>query len=404
MGLVGRKFNRRLLPFVGVGVSLLMLGVLVVVASERESVARRLSDQAEAIDGVGRDKAKLESDLATVEAALRSYQERDEYKINRELEGELAEIRKTYALSTQVYDGLVELRELGGKPGVLDEEYADAVWILSRREYATASGRLNELRGKVEDEKAKLAAAAEPKVEPEAPTNNNPPGNGYSRRRVNTDVGQFTVDLIAADLGSTRAVVATASPGDCHDNCPVKSLGEYVAENGAYAGVNGSYFCPASYASCAGKSNSFDTLAMNRNKVYFNSDNNVYSSVPAVIFGDGWVRFVGQSLEWGRDTGVDGVLANQPLLVSGSQVVFGGDGDPKKGVASGRSFVASRGSTVYIGVVFKATVAEAARVMAALGMEYALNLDSGGSTALWFGGYRAGPGRNIPNAILLVRK
>ncbi len=78
--------------------------------------------------------------------------------------------------------------------------------------------------------------------------------------------------------------------------------------------------------------------------------------------------------------------------------------------AQGRSFVANRGSIVYIGVVHSATVAEAAHVLAAMGMENALNLDNGGSTALWSGlpaqagGYKVGPGRNLPNAILFVSK
>lgn len=144
---------------------------------------------------------------------------------------------------------------------------------------------------------------------------------------------------------------------------------------------------------------------MNKNKHYFNSDNNVYSTVPAVIFGGGWVRFVGQSLQWGRDTGVDGVLANQPLLVSGGNSVFGGDGDLKKGSKGNRSFVSNKGNTVYIGVIRNATVAEASLVLKAMGMDNALNLDSGGSTALWAGGgYKAGPGRNIPNAIVFVNK
>ena len=60
------------------------------------------------------------------------------------------------------------------------------------------------------------------------------------------------------------------------------------------------------------------------------------------------------------------------------------------------------GNIAYIGVVFNATVAEAAHVIHALGIENALNLDSGGSTALWSGGYKVGPGRNIPNAVLFV--
>jgi hypothetical protein len=143
---------------------------------------------------------------------------------------------------------------------------------------------------------------------------------------------------------------------------------------------------------------------MNKNKVYFNSDNNVYSNVPAVIFLGGSIRFVGRSLEWGRDTGVDGVIANQPLLLSGGNIAFGGDGDPKKGSKGSRSFVGNKGNTVYIGVVHNATVAEVAHVLKTLGLENALNLDSGGSTALWSGGYKVGPGRNIPNAIVFIKK
>jgi len=111
-----------------------------------------------------------------------------------------------------------------------------------------------------------------------------------------------------------------------------------------------------------------------------------------------------RSLDWGRDTGVDGVIANQPLLLSGGNIAFGGNSDPKQGSRGSRSFVGNKGSTVYIGVVYNATVAQVAYVLKALGLENALNLDSGGSTALWYGGYKAGPGRNIPNAILFVRR
>ena len=60
---------------------------------------------------------------------------------------------------------------------------------------------------------------------------------------------------------------------------------------------------------------------------------------------------------------------------------------------------------MYIGVVHNATVAEVAHVLKTLGLDGALNLDSGGSTALWYNGrYIDGPGRNIPDAILFLRK
>lgn len=183
------------------------------------------------------------------------------------------------------------------------------------------------------------------------------------------------------------------------------SLGEYASRSGAYAGINGSFFCPASYPSCAGKANSFDTLLMNKSKHYFNSDNNVYSTVPAAIFSTGSARFVGQSLEWGRDTNVDAVIANYPLYIAGGNVFFGGNGDPKIDDRGSRTFISSKGNMVYIGVVYGATGGEAAKVLNELGMDSALGLDQGGSTALWLGGrYLTGPGRNIPNAVLFVNR
>ncbi len=244
-----------------------------------------------------------------------------------------------------------------------------------------------------------------PTKTPQVVSNNTPPGSGYSYQSVNVDGANFNVGIIAADLNSTKVIVDTASDSDCSNNCPVLSLADYASRNGAYAGINGSYFCPAEYASCTGKTNSFDTLLMNKNKVYFNSGNNVYSTVPAVILSAGSARFVGQSLEWGRDTGVDAVLANYPLLVAGGNINFTeAPNEPKFGGKASRTFIAAKGSMVYIGVVHSATMGDSAKVLKALGMDSALNLDQGGSTALWSGGYKAGPGRSIPNAILFVRR
>lgn len=250
-----------------------------------------------------------------------------------------------------------------------------------------------------------VAATVRPTAAPTAipVVNNSAPGSGYSRQSVQSDAGIFTVSVVASDIGSTRVIVDTASTSDCGSNCPALSLSDYVSRNGGFAGINGTYFCPRDYPSCAGKENTFDLLVMNKDKYYFNSANNVYSNNPAVIFGSGYVRFVTAGSQWGRDTGVNGVLMNYPLLVFNGNVVFGGDDDPKKGSKGARSFVANKGSTVYIGVVHSATVAEAARVLKAMAMDNALNLDNGGSTALWSGGYKVGPGRAIPNAIIFTR-
>lgn len=221
---------------------------------------------------------------------------------------------------------------------------------------------------------------------------------------VSTDAGSFTVSIISADYSTTKVIVDTASDSTCTNDCPVLPLSTYVSRSGAYAGVNGSYFCPADYPSCAGKTNSFDLLLMNKNKVYFNSDNNVYSSNPGVVFGGSYIRFLNSVSDWGRDTGIDSMLSNYPMLVWNKNISFGGDDDPKKGSKGNRSFVASKGNAVFIGVVHSATVAESARVMKVMEMDYALNLDDGGSTALFSGGYKVGPGRNLPNAILFVSR
>ncbi|MCR4264276.1 MAG: phosphodiester glycosidase family protein [Candidatus Roizmanbacteria bacterium] len=350
------------------------------------------------------EKLSLDEQLASISAELTRLQNVDQKLRNDELEEEIDNIQKTYKSAVASYESLLKLKEKIMKTQSYDKLLVDALVYLSERNYASASATLADLDKQIKAEEAKLAAVAVPTVPANVPVNNAPPGSGYSRQTVATEIGNYLVSMHAADLSSARVIVDTASEGTCANECPVLSLGDYVGRNGAFAGINGSYFCPAEYPSCAGKTNSFDTLLMNKNKVYFNSDNNVYSTVPVVIFGNGWVRFEGQSLNWGRDTSVDGVIANQPLLVSGGTVVFGGDGDPKKGSRAGRSFVANRGNTVYIGVVHSATVAETAIVLKALGMDNALNLDSGGSTAFWSGGYKVGPGRNIPNAILFVGK
>ncbi len=248
-----------------------------------------------------------------------------------------------------------------------------------------------------------LVPTAKPAPAPQA--NNNPPGPGFSQQSVSADGQNYTVDIIAADLNSTKVIVDTASDSDCRDNCPTLPLSDYISRNGAYAGINGSFFCPAEYPSCAGKTGSFDTLLMNKNKHYFNSDNNVYSTIPAAIFSPGSGRFVGQSLEWGRDTGVDSVIANYPLLIAGGNINFTeAPNEPKFGAKGARDFIATKGNIVYIGVIFNATMGESAKVLHALSMDQALNLDEGGSTALYSGGYKVGPGRNIPNAILFVKR
>lgn len=330
----------------------------------------------------------------------------DQYKVNQELKEKMKLTDETYKKTATSYEKLLDLKAQKEDTEDLDRLFISVLNYLSELNYSSASADLTSLNSEINKKYQALATASLPTSNnaPAASVSNSPPGNGYSFQAVKTDSGTFNVSIIAADLNSTRVIIDTASDSDCSNNCPVMSLGDYVSRSGAYAGINGPFFCPAEYPSCAGKTNSFDTLLMNKNKHYFNSDNNKYSTVPLVYFTGNTMGVRGQTLEWGRDTGVDAVVANYPLYISGGNNNFGGSSDPKINSAGPRTFIANRGNFAYMGIVYSASAAQAASVLKALGMENALGLDQGGSTALWFGGYKAGPGRGIPSAVLFVNK
>ncbi len=350
--------------------------------------------------------SKLTNQLKATALKLNNLQNQDQYKINQGLKENIKNIQTSYKSSLGLYQRILDLKSQKQDTSDLDKELAQSLNYLADLKYSSGSASLNLLSLDIKRQEDALAAAAsiQTSVSQNVAQSNTPPSSGFSVQSVSTDNGSFTVYMVAADLNSTKVVVDTASGGDCSNNCPTLPLSDYVSRNGAFAGINGTFFCPAEYPSCAGKTGSFDLLVMNKNKVYFNSSNNVYSTNPAVIFSGSSARFVGQALEWGRDTGVDAVLSNYPLLVSGGNIVYSGGGDPKFEPKGARGFVANKGNTVYIGDVLNATMQDSAKVLKALGMDNAMNLDEGGSTALWSGGYKLGPGRSIPNAILFVRK
>lgn len=121
------------------------------------------------------------------------------------------------------------------------------------------------------------------------------------------NVGNATV--LTYDLASTTVVTDSANDNDCANDCPTKPLAQHISDNGGRAGMNGTYFCPMDYDSCAGKL----FLVIARNSSYMD-------------------------------------LAN----------------------------------------IFKS-----------LDATEALNLDGGGSVALYDGGYKVGPGRSLPNAVII---
>ncbi|MBI2622582.1 MAG: hypothetical protein HYW64_00595, partial [Candidatus Levybacteria bacterium] len=228
------------------------------------------------------DGNNLKKKLAEREKELIELKNQDQYKRNEDLQTSIQKIEATYKKAVTSYEKLLDLKTQSKNTAKFDDLFTKGLTYLSQKNYASGDATLNNLNKLIDDEKAKTALTF---IIPETvKASNAPPNRGYSRQSVNSDIGTYLVDIIAADLNTTRVIVDTASDSDCSNDCPVLSLGDYVSRNGAFAGVNGSYFCPAEYPSCAGKTNSFDTLLMNKNKKYLNSDNNKYSNVPLIYF------------------------------------------------------------------------------------------------------------------------
>jgi len=233
------------------------------------------------------------------------------------------------------------------------------------------------------------------------------PGDGYHSGTVKTADGNFSLTCVGGNRRSMRVVTDSASENDCKNDCPVMGVADYASRNNGFAAMNGMYFCPADYPSCADKKNSFDTLFFNsRVKRYLNSDNNVYSVIPFfVVLNGGDTRFMGKTLEWGRDTNIQAGIAGNPMLVAGGRNVVGeySIDDKQRNGLGPKGAVVRKGDLLYLCVVSSATVPQTAGVYTTLGADEAMNIDGGGSAAMWVNGrYIFGPGRNLPNAIIFA--
>lgn len=320
----------------------------------------------------------------------------DQVAINASLSAEISSIAKTYNEGSKLFERRADLVVTVGKVASVDKELAIFLKLLSEKKWEEAEAQTK----KVEVEIEKIIIANTPKVPAvaNAPASNTAPGSGYSRQKVSTGRGEFVISMIVAP--GARMIVESASDSDCSDNCPTKSLAEHIASAGGFAGINGSYFCPPDYPQCQGKVNSFDTLVVNgRNKAVLNRANNVYSSVPLVASYGSNLSFYDQTVQWRVDTSSNGAIANYPRLLRDGNLAT--EQENGKGT---RGFIGTKDGAIVIGHVYSASFADTAEVLKTLGLQNAMNLDGGGSSALWIdGSYKVGPGRSLPNAIVLVR-
>lgn len=230
--------------------------------------------------------------------------------------------------------------------------------------------------------------------------------SGYSYQTVQTERGTFGAHVIKIPLNEVKVKTVSASSGSCSNDCDTKSLADYVKGSGGFAGMNGSYFCPPDYASCDGKVNSFDFA------LYDSNDGKWEHKDALTWFETGLITFNGSTPSFYKETsdygggGVTAGISNYPALVKDSDIVVDEDEltSFQKDIKGPRGVIGVGGENLYLAIINGANVIDAAYVIRALGAKHALNLDGGGSSAMYINGkYIVGPGRSLPNAIVLTK-
>jgi hypothetical protein len=227
---------------------------------------------------------------------------------------------------------------------------------------------------------------------------------GYSRFAVGTSRGTFTVYLIKEPLAAVTVKTLTGNVNDCLNNCPAKPLAQYIAETpGAFAGMNGTYFCPPDYADCATQAYRFEYAVWNTLLAKWLSLGNGENGV--ATFNGKTPTFYRTFNDFGRRGPVTAAIANYPtLMLNGAILDFAAQLGVAQTRAGTRGAIGTNATYVYLAIIAGASVTDAAFVMQAIGARDALNLDGGGSAALYIdGAYRVGPGRLLPNVVVLTR-
>ncbi|MDD5040512.1 MAG: phosphodiester glycosidase family protein [Patescibacteria group bacterium] len=241
---------------------------------------------------------------------------------------------------------------------------------------------------------------------------------GWESLSVLTDAGVVSVRLVRinmSDPGLQIRSLTDVSGERMNVASPIRPLQSYVDQVGGFAGINGSYFCPSDYSSCAGKEGSYYWMWYDSLKgTFVNSYQNQFNPGPVIAFdSENQLHYFKVAEDWpgkeafeaSNNTKLQALISNGPGLIYESKLtVSPSELDTKqRTIKSNRSGIGFKGDNMYLVVASSATVMDLGYAMQAMGMQYAMNLDGGGSSALYYNGqYGVGPGRNMPNAVVFV--
>ena len=239
--------------------------------------------------------------------------------------------------------------------------------------------------------------------------------SSFKRKTIKTNLGNFSADIITIDLNNPKLkiITDTADNYNCKSDCKAKSLKQYVKENKAFAAINGSYFDTGS-----AKRNYYFFPVYNSNSGTFVNEDQLkwWTTGPIMAFDqNNKFYYFKDSRDFKSQTDFESrygvklqaAIGNKPRLIENyMDVLIDWEVDNKQlTTKTSRNALAYKDGKLYLVVIYKATVPDLGSVMQEMKMEYAINIDGGYSTAMYYDDQVvSGPGRNVPNAILFSSK
>jgi exopolysaccharide biosynthesis protein len=234
--------------------------------------------------------------------------------------------------------------------------------------------------------------------------------SSYRRENIATSAGNFRVDIVTIDLLNPRLKIKTLSAMTlaCQRNCLADSVAEFYERGRGFAAINGTYFD----TSAEKRNYSFFPLFDSLERVFINEDQLKYWTTGPVMAFDMQNKFYyfKDSREFksladfeSRYGTLQALIGNKPRLIENYQnfLIEWEVDEKQRTVKALRNAIAYKDNKIYLVVAHAATVPDLGLVMQAMNVEYAVNLDGGGSAALIYDGeYLIGPGRDVVNAIV----
>lgn len=241
----------------------------------------------------------------------------------------------------------------------------------------------------------------------------------YEHLDIRAGEENFSIDLVEISLldPDLSIITDTAVQEDCRSSCPARSLGSYILDNNGFAGINGTYF----EAYDKKKLNYYFYPVYNsREKILINESELKYWTTGPIMAWDENNRFYYykdsrefksvDDFEKSNKARLQAALGNKPRLIENKQnMLIEFDIDEKqRNARSSRNAIAYKENhlnpgfgSIYLVAARNATVPDLANILKEMKVDYALNLDGGYSSALWYNGeYMVRPGRDIPNALI----